>query len=188
MRYPTGGGGHHSAGGRFAFVLATLTHPPDRGAVTVRVTGDGPFFRGALCRVWGYRHHLHGPGPGRARSRFEFGGTTTMTTVDQAGVGRLQVFVNDKVGLTHVMLTGELDLATAPLLAEMLRGIDPHDCDLVIDVALLTFVDSVGLGILAAEHNRLQAHGRRLTIYAPTPALRRLFQITGLDKVLAVEG
>ena len=52
---------------------------------------------------------------------------------------------------------------------------------------MLTYVDSTGLGVFAAEHSRLRAAGHRLTMYCPTPALRRLFEITALDTVLAIE-
>ena len=54
------------------------------------------------------------------------------------------------------------------------RSRDP-DCDVVIDIALLTFCDSTGLGVFVAEHKRLQANGHKLTIYAPTPSLQRAF-------------
>jgi anti-anti-sigma factor len=77
-------------------------------------------------------------------------------------------------------------LATASLLADRLRDIDP-DCDVVLDIALLTFMDSTGLGIFISEHERLQAHGHKLTIYAPTPSVQRIFEITAVDTVLSIE-
>jgi anti-sigma B factor antagonist len=97
-----------------------------------------------------------------------------------------EVFVNNLLGQTHVLLIGELDLAAAPLLASKLRDIDPN-CNLVIDIALLTFVDSTGVGVLVMEHKRLQAHGCKLTIYAPTPRVQRILEITGLDQVFTIE-
>ena len=98
----------------------------------------------------------------------------------------LQVLVSDQIGQAHVLLMGDLDLATAPLLASRLRDIDP-DCDLVIDIALLTFCDSTGLGVFVAEHKRLQANGHKLTIYAPTPSVQRTFEVTGLNEVFTIE-
>lgn len=109
-----------------------------------------------------------------------------MTTGDHAGAGRLHIFANDELGRADVILTGDLDLATVPLLAQTLRDINA-DRDLVIDAESLTFVDSTGLGVFAAEHKRLEAHGRQLTIRNPTPALRHLFRLTSLDTVLSIE-
>ena len=82
------------------------------------------------------------------------------TISDQADpTSPLQVFVSDQIGQAHVLLMGDLD----------------PDCDVVIDIALLTFCDSTGLGVFVAEHKRLQANGHKLTIYAPTPSLQRAF-------------
>ena len=58
-------------------------------------------------------------------------GRGTAMTLQDAGPGRLQIFVNDQLGQTHVLLTGELDLATVGQLAER-RGINPEG-DVVID-------------------------------------------------------
>ena len=107
--------------------------------------------------------------------------------LDEAGgADKLHTFVNEQLGQTHVMLTGELDLATAPDLANQLREIGT-DGDVVIDISMLDFVDSCGLSVFVAAHQRLQSAGHRLTIYSPTPSARRLFQITALDTVLSIE-
>jgi anti-sigma B factor antagonist len=106
--------------------------------------------------------------------------------LDEASAGGLHVFVNEQLGQTHVMLMGELDLATAPDLANHLRDIGV-DRDVVIDISMLDFIGSCGLSVLVAEHRRLQSSGRRLTIYSPTPSARRVFQVTALDTILLIE-
>ena len=106
--------------------------------------------------------------------------------LDEAGAGKLHIFVNYQLGQTHVMLMGELDLATAPALANRLREIGA-DCDVVIDISMLEFVDSCGLSVFVAEHHRLQSAGRQLTIYGPSPSARRVFEVTALDTVLSIE-
>jgi anti-sigma B factor antagonist len=98
----------------------------------------------------------------------------------------LQVFVSNQLGRAHVLLMGDLDLATAPFLARELHHVDP-DRDLVIDVGLLSFLDMTGLGVLVSEHERLLAHGYKLTIYAPTPRAQRILEITGLDQIFTIE-
>jgi anti-sigma B factor antagonist len=87
-----------------------------------------------------------------------------------------------------VILAGELDAASAVSLSEQLRHLttDLVD-DLSIDVGLLNFIDSTGLSLLVSVQKKVRALGHNLTIRDPTPATRRLFQITGLEDVLMVE-
>jgi anti-sigma B factor antagonist len=106
--------------------------------------------------------------------------------LDEASAGRLHIFVNEQLGQTHLMLMGELDLATTPDLAQRLRDIGA-DCDVVIDISMLDFIDSCGLSVFVAAHQRLRSRGRRLTICSPTPSSRRAFQIPALDTVLSIE-
>jgi anti-anti-sigma factor len=86
------------------------------------------------------------------------------------------------------VLAGELDGASAVSLSEQLRQVTANlVCDLVVDVGLLTFIDSTGLSLLVSLQKRVRESGRALTVVDPTPMARRLFQITGLDQVLTVE-
>jgi anti-anti-sigma factor len=104
------------------------------------------------------------------------------------GASQLQVFVSRVESTTRVVLAGELDGAAAAALSEELRQVTADLVgDLVVDVGLLTFIDSTGLSLLVSLHKQVRASGRSLTISDLTPMTRRLFQITGLDQVLMVE-
>jgi anti-anti-sigma factor len=104
------------------------------------------------------------------------------------GASQLQVFVSRVESTTRVVLAGELDGAAAAALSEELRQVTADLVgDLVVDVGLLTFIDSTGLSLLVSLHKQVRASGRSLTICDLTPMTRRLFQITGLDQVLMVE-
>lgn len=99
----------------------------------------------------------------------------------------LQMSVTCVANSTRVVLAGELDDATAGYLLERMRAVTAElPGDLSIDIGLLTFIDSTGLTVLVTLHKRVQALGRALTVMDPTPMARRLFQITGLDKILTV--
>jgi anti-sigma B factor antagonist len=112
-----------------------------------------------------------------------FRSTTTGT-----GASQLQVFVSRVESTTRVILAGELDAASAVSLSEQLRHMTAELVDdLSIDVGLLIFIDSTGLSLLESLHKKVRALGHTLTIRDPTPPTRRLFQITGLDEVLAIE-
>jgi anti-anti-sigma factor len=81
-----------------------------------------------------------------------------------------------------VVLTGELDLSSAPALASSLIGLVAQGhTHLVLDVADLTFIDASGLGVLVRVAKAARAAGGRITLLSPQPQVRRLLSITGLS-------
>jgi anti-anti-sigma factor len=113
--------------------------------------------------------------------------TDFTATTNGTGSSQLQVFVSRVGRTTRVVMAGELDGATAASLSEQFRHVMADLVgDLVVDVGLLTFIDSTGLSLLVSLHKSVQAFGHALTIADPTPMARRLFQITALDQVLTI--
>jgi anti-anti-sigma factor len=91
-------------------------------------------------------------------------------------------------GLALVTLAGEIDLYSAPLLHDVLQeatATDPRS--VVIDMALVSFCDAHGLGLLVSAANTIRERGGLLSIRAAPYTLRRLFEITGLTDALQVE-
>jgi anti-anti-sigma factor len=87
----------------------------------------------------------------------------------------------------HVVLRGELDLVSTPVVRSTvadLMGDDPNEVHL--DVAGLTFVDSVGLSFLLVTHRELEVEGRRLVLDNPSAPVTRLLQLTGTDMVFDI--
>jgi anti-sigma B factor antagonist len=104
------------------------------------------------------------------------------------GDSPLQILVSHLKEHAYVVLTGELDGATAPFLVRTLVEVNQTlEGDLVLDIKKLSFIDSTGLSVFVSQHKNLSAKGRKLVIYAPTAMARRLFQITGLEEVLTIE-
>ena len=104
------------------------------------------------------------------------------------GDAPLQILVSHLKEHAYVVLTGELDGATAPFLVRTLVEVNETvEGDLVLDIKKLSFIDSTGLSVFVSQHKNLSAKGRKLVIYAPTAMTRRLFQITGLEEVLTIE-
>jgi len=104
------------------------------------------------------------------------------------GESPLQILVSHLKEHAYIVLTGELDGATAPFLVRTLVDVNETvEGDLVLDIKKLTFIDSTGLSVFVSQHKNLSAKGRKLVIYAPTAMARRLFQITGLEEVLTIE-
>ena len=56
-----------------------------------------------------------------------------------------------------------------------------------IDLRDVTFFDSTALGVLVAAMKRLRATRRQLRLVAPRAEVRRLLELTLLDRVLAVD-
>ena len=87
-----------------------------------------------------------------------------------------------------VDVRGELDVATAPSLQDVLDHLMAEGARrIVVDLAEAPFVDSTGVGALLTAHLRMRAHRGELVLRSPRPATRRVLQLTALDRLLTVE-
>jgi anti-sigma B factor antagonist len=87
-----------------------------------------------------------------------------------------------------VSVTGELDVSNAERFAdECERVIGLGATRMVVDLVGLTFMDSVALGILTKEAKRLRSSGGECVVVADDPRIRRVFEITGLDRIFRIE-
>jgi anti-sigma B factor antagonist len=83
----------------------------------------------------------------------------------------------------EVKLSGRFDAARADEAGRKFESIT-ETC--TIDMADLDYISSAGLGILLSVHKRLLDSGHRMTLKNMNPHIRRILQISGLDKVFAV--
>jgi len=84
-------------------------------------------------------------------------------------------------------LEGELDVSTSEeLRAELLALIDDGCRSVVIDMSELALIDSTGLGVLVGVLKRVLQHGGEMVLKAPTRSARKVFEITGLDRVFTI--
>jgi anti-sigma B factor antagonist len=89
-----------------------------------------------------------------------------------------------------VAVRGELDVLTAPFLWERMEpALAGLTGKLVLDFAELNFIDSMGLGIIVRAHSRLrgEAPERQIVVRHLNAHARKVFEITGLDRVLDVQ-
>lgn len=101
--------------------------------------------------------------------------------------GELQVVVSGAERAYEVHLLGELDMATATELRERLLGLaDDGATQVTVDLSELSFIDSTGLSVLITGLKRFRQQGGDLALRSPTPATRRVLEITGLTEVFAV--
>jgi anti-sigma B factor antagonist len=91
-------------------------------------------------------------------------------------------------GTVVLALEGEADLHVAPELQQRLASvIDDGARFLVLDLSGVTFVDSMALGIVLGGMKRMNASGGQLRLVVPDTGVRRIFEITLLDRVLAID-
>jgi anti-anti-sigma factor len=77
-------------------------------------------------------------------------------------------------------LSGELDLATAPLLHEQLERTTRVSETVVVDLSGVQFIDSSGLHVLVQAERQLRASGGRLVLVSGPRRVRRIFELTDL--------
>jgi anti-sigma B factor antagonist len=94
----------------------------------------------------------------------------------------------DRDGRAYVTLSGELDLATAPELEQLVtERIDAGE-EVVVDLRGLEFMDSSGIRVLVAAHARAGRAGTRLFVVRPEPesAVAKIVEVSGLDGELNI--
>jgi anti-sigma B factor antagonist len=80
---------------------------------------------------------------------------------------------------------GEVDTYTAPMLREQVRELAAKGAvHLIADLGGVDFLNSTGLGVLVGGLKRLREAGGSLTLVISAPRILRIFQVTGLTKVL----
>ena len=88
-------------------------------------------------------------------------------------------------GIIVVTASGELDSHAAPTLEALLSPLSRRsECDLVVDLAAVSFLDSTGLGVLVATLKHVLESEGRLDVVVATPRVLKVFTLTGLDVVI----
>ena len=101
-----------------------------------------------------------------------------------------QLSVEEKrtAGESVLVLSGEIDMATAGHLRSAVDDLVGRSHGrIVLDFAGVTFCDSQGLSTLIAANRAAEAAGDRLVLVNVGDFVQRLFDITGLRTVFAIE-
>ena len=87
-----------------------------------------------------------------------------------------------------LVLSGELDLSSAPMLRACLRTITDAGAQcVVVDVGGLRFVDASGIRAIAAEARRVRKRNGTVIVRSPRPWTRRLFDVLGATQLVTLE-
>ena len=86
--------------------------------------------------------------------------------------------------LPVIQLEGEVDVYTAPQLKQqMIALLEGGARQVVVDLTQVEYLDSTALGVLIGGLKRLREIDGNLALVCPSPRIRRVFEITGLDKI-----
>lgn len=104
------------------------------------------------------------------------------------GTDHLQIDVESEAGTTRIRLDGELDIHTAPGVAEAVRSALEGGADTVVfDAGNLRFCDSSGIQVLVQARERLVADGGRLRIEGVHGSVQKVLSVTGLLDLFSEE-
>jgi anti-sigma B factor antagonist len=88
---------------------------------------------------------------------------------------------NEHPGVAVVSVSGELDVSNAETLESAIDAVcEGGPQELVFDMRELSFMDSAGIAVLLGGARRVPS----VSLRDPTPAVRRVVEVTGLTTVL----
>ncbi len=102
-------------------------------------------------------------------------------------VEHLQIDVRKEPDRIVLSLHGELDLASTPLLQDEIESAETDGVSLIVlDLDDLEFIDSTGLRIILAAHERSQERGQMLALTRGSQQVQRLMSITRAGEHLRI--
>jgi len=98
------------------------------------------------------------------------------------------IAADDRDGRAFLTLRGELDLATAPELEQLVNERIDAGQEVVVDLRPLEFMDSSGIRVLVAAHARAGRAGTKVYVVRPEPAsaVAKIVEVSGLDGELNI--
>ncbi len=89
---------------------------------------------------------------------------------------------------TRVVISGEIDIYTSQIFKnELNEVINSSAGDIFIDCKELTYIDSTGLGILVGALKEIRKDNYDIYICNLKDNIKKLFIITGLDKLFKIK-
>ena len=89
-------------------------------------------------------------------------------------------------GAVRVVVSGALDMATAPeLTAALVRLRRDEVAETILDLRELSFLDSMGLRCILAANAATRGSAYALTLIPGPPVVQRVFELAGVTPTLA---
>jgi anti-sigma B factor antagonist len=93
---------------------------------------------------------------------------------------------SEEHGTIVLRICGELDTASRDAIEWALLAAVTSAPAVTIDLHDLFFCDSCGLATFVTVQNKANAQGTELLVRDPRPEIRRLFNISGVDRVVTI--
>lgn len=105
----------------------------------------------------------------------------------------MSISINSKLDSNNkiwdINLEGELDVSTADKLKEYLNELlNQEIADMKLNLENLDYIDSTGLGVMIGILKKLKIESKEIYIVNSKNNVRKIFNITGLDKIFKMEG
>jgi len=86
-----------------------------------------------------------------------------------------------------IQLEGEVDVYTAPQLKQQIISLlDGGARHVIVNLSGVDYLDSTALGVLIGGLKRLRERDGNLELICPNPRIKRIFEITGLDRIFNI--
>lgn len=86
-----------------------------------------------------------------------------------------------------LLVSGDVDLQTAPMLRESILAAAEEGASVVIDLRGVRFMDSPGLGTVIYCQQVLEGRGSTLVARAPQSQVRDLFAMVQLETIIEID-
>lgn len=94
--------------------------------------------------------------------------------------------ISEKEEILNIGLDGDLDAYTSDdFKAEVIKSLNSPK-DIVIDATKLEFIDSTGLGSLISIYNKIRNDEKNMSIENIKSNVKKIFEITELDKIFNI--
>ncbi|GAA2052574.1 hypothetical protein GCM10009839_70090 [Catenulispora yoronensis] len=90
-------------------------------------------------------------------------------------------------GPTVVTVSGDVDLAAADALWNVLDRYVAPGATVVVDCSQVAFLDSMGLRTLIRAQQKADGSGARLTLAAPSEAVLRVLHLAGVKELFVLD-
>jgi anti-sigma B factor antagonist len=99
----------------------------------------------------------------------------------------LQITVRKHDDVAVIELAGEVDAYTSARFREVMMDIiDDGGERLIVSMLKVEYIDSSGLGALVGGLKRTSERNGRIILICDQPQVRKVFEITGLEKVFPI--
>lgn len=92
----------------------------------------------------------------------------------------------ERPGAVVLHPSGEVDIATVSSLWSMLKAAGAGGRHVVVMLGKITYIDSTGIKAFLDVHRLFEERAQRLVLAEPTAVVRKVIEITALEKVIPV--